>query len=192
MDALCRREEDGNLRSISWSFASRVDEIHTLYKEDLELQSMMEQFKTGELDQTRYFCISGFMFYKGRLYLSSNSSILSKILPQLHQSPTNSQAWHDFTGIEAGFLQCYVYAILCAMILRVWCMSTQQSRWCSFNRVITTIVNIHTSLGRYFHGCYWWTSYFARMVVVDRLSKYTHFIPLSSLHYHRYCKIVHL
>lgn len=42
--------------------ASWIDEIHTVYKEVIELKSMMEQFKAVELNQTMDTCIGDLLF----------------------------------------------------------------------------------------------------------------------------------
>lgn len=74
-DALSRRLEDGTLMGMSTPATSWIDSIRAEYQTSLELQKLMERFKTGDLDLTRFTCPDGLLFYKGQLYIGTNSPL---------------------------------------------------------------------------------------------------------------------
>ncbi|KAF8388545.1 hypothetical protein HHK36_027220 [Tetracentron sinense] len=86
-DALSRKEEEVELKAISFPVASWLEVLKEEHQNDKAIQEKLQQLKQGLLDLTRFTEHNGLLFYKGRFYLDSNSSLKDKILQELHNSP---------------------------------------------------------------------------------------------------------
>lgn len=185
VDALSRKEDDGVIVSISQPLASWIDEVHTSYKDDLEIQRLLGQFHKGELDLTQYTHHNGLLFYKGRLYLSPNSPILPKVLQQLHGSLSGGHVGYyktlarvkaDFfwKGMRSYVRHCIKECDICQQNKAENVSPTGLLQPLPIPTKIWTEISMDVIEGLpSSHGkdCI--------MVIVDRLSKYAHFIALS-------------
>ncbi|KAF8404533.1 hypothetical protein HHK36_009419 [Tetracentron sinense] len=97
-DALSHKEEDGELKAISFPVASWLEVLKEEHQNDKAIQEKLQQLKQGLLDLTRFTEHNGLLFYKGRFYLDSNSSLKDKILQELHSSPIGGHSGPSIAG----------------------------------------------------------------------------------------------
>jgi len=149
------------------------------------LQQLLQQFQEEALDPARYNMQNGILFYKGRFHLGTLVLMQQQILQQFHNSPlaghmgnqkTYSKIKKEFywpkmkMDIRKYIRECDVCQrnkvknIHLAGLLQPLPIPTQM--WTEVS--MDFIEGLANSNGRN-----------VIMVVVDRLSKYAHFIPLS-------------
>lgn len=69
-----------------------IDSVIAKYTSSPELQKLKDQFKTGDLDLSKYTCHEGILLYKGRIYIDSASPLRTVVLQQLHDSPVRGHS----------------------------------------------------------------------------------------------------
>lgn len=104
-DALSRRMEEeeieeGSLMALSSPTPIWIEELRTEHAYNSELQRLREQLVKGELDLTLFTSHDGLIFYKGRLYITTDSPIRYTILKQLHESPAGGHSGYHKTFFE--------------------------------------------------------------------------------------------
>ena len=184
-DALSCKDEDGTLSAISSPIATWFNEVKADHHQDPDVHGKLQKLKSGSLDPTRFKEHGGLLFYEGRLYLSPNSSLKDKIIHQYNYSPMggNSGFHKTMSRLKADF---YWQGMKNDVRKYVWeCDNCQRHKGENTspagllhpllipNRIWTEISmdfidGLPSSHGRT-----------TIIVVVDRLSKYAHFIPLS-------------
>lgn len=171
--------------AISTPTHSWIDAMQNEYETNLEMHELREKFELGKLDLTRCTNHNGLLFYKGRLYIASTSSLRTIILKQLHESPIRGHSGFHKTlqrvkadfywqGLRS-FVRNYVKECdICPQMKReivspaglLQPLPIPEKNWT--NIAMDFIEGLPCS-----HG------YEVIMIIVDHLSKYAHFLPLS-------------
>lgn len=61
------------------------------------MQELVKKFEKGELDITHFTRHGGLLFYKGRIYIDSQSPLRTDILKELHASPLGGHSGYHKT-----------------------------------------------------------------------------------------------
>lgn len=104
-DALSRRMEEeeieeGSLMALSSPTPVWIEELRTEHACNSELQRLREQLVKGMLDLTLFTSHDGLIFYKGWLYIATDSPLRYTILKQLHESPAGGHSGYQKTLFE--------------------------------------------------------------------------------------------
>lgn len=182
-DALSRK--DAEILAVTLPIPSWIEELRREHASDPSIQALHAQLQQGLLDPARYTEHDGVLFYKGRFYLSPQSPFREKVLKQMHDSPIGGHSGYHKTyhRIKKDF-----FWVKMRMDIRA---HIRQCDPCHHNKG----ENIHpagllqpldiptlpsTSLSMDFiEGLSAFCGQNTIMVVVDRLSKYAHFLALS-------------
>lgn len=181
-DALSRQTEDaGTLAAISMPQLQLFEDIRALVADSADLQELIRKIQQGE-SSNQWSVSNGLVYYKNRVYIPSSSSIANSILAALHNQAhegyqkTLKRIATDFywKGMKID-IQNFVRACnVCqrhkaehlhpAGVLQP--LNIPQQIWSDIS--MDFIEGLPNSHGKS-----------VLFVVVDRLSKYAHFIPLS-------------
>lgn len=96
-DALSRKEEEGIPMALSKPIPTWIETVQTEYESNSALQELVKKFEKGELDITRFTRHGGLLFYKGRIYVDSQSPLRTDILKELHASPLGGYSGYHKT-----------------------------------------------------------------------------------------------
>ncbi|MCH79682.1 transposon Tf2-1 polyprotein, partial [Trifolium medium] len=185
-DALSRINEGGTLcqvvTSLQW-LDERVLQAEVLH--DQELQKVIEELKTDMNSRPGYSYKQGVLLYEGRLVLSKMSVMIPMLLAEFHSTPQ---------GGHSGFYRTYrrlaanVYWIGMKNTVQEFvkkCDVCQRQKYLASSpggllQPLPIPDRIWEDLSMDFiTGLPKSKGYEAILVVVDRLSKYSHFIPLK-------------
>ena len=97
-DALSKKDEDITSYSISVAIPKWLDGIRSKYAEDLETSTIINNSN----HDPKFEWKNDILWYKGRIYLNSNSKFKVKVMKESHNSPA---AGH------VGFFKSYYNAI---------------------------------------------------------------------------------
>ena len=180
-DALSRREDTGELKAISQPVPSWIEPIKEEVQTIPELQRLVMLCQEGEAVGPWQFR-EGILFFKDRIYLWEKSSLIATILEEIHAGAHEGYQktvqrirsifyWKGMkTRVKEFIRQCDICQrhkvdnLSPAGLLQPLPIPTQV--WSDIS--MDFIDGLPTSQGK--------TTIF---VVVDRLSKYAHFIPIS-------------
>jgi hypothetical protein len=180
-DALSRREDTGELKAISQPVPSWIEPIKEEVQTIPELQRLVTLCQEGEAVGPWQFR-EGILFFKDRIYLWEKSSLITTILEEIHAGAHEGYQktvqrirsifyWKGMkTRVKEFIRQCDICQrhkvdnLSPAGLLQPLPIPTQV--WSDIS--MDFIDGLPTSQGK--------TTIF---VVVDRLSKYAHFIPIS-------------
>jgi hypothetical protein len=180
-DALCRREDTGELKAISQPVPSWIEPIKKEVQTIPELQRLVTLCQEGEAVGPWQFR-EGILFFKDRIYLWEKSSLITTILEEIYAGAHEGYQktvqrirsifyWKGMkTRVKEFIRQCDICQrhkvdnLSPAGLLQPLPIPTQV--WSDIS--MDFIDGLPTSQGK--------TTIF---VVVDRLSKYAHFIPIS-------------
>ncbi|KAL4570019.1 hypothetical protein LXL04_025668 [Taraxacum kok-saghyz] len=184
-DALSRRDEEGELK-VSFSYpvwaqgAKLLEEISA----DQEIQKQREAYEKNPLKFPDFLVRNGVLFYKNRLVISKCSKFIPELIREFHQAASGGHSgyYRTYRRLAANIYWPGMMAVVqefvraCEICQRCKASSTApggllqplpipQAIWEDLS--IDFIVGLPKSKG-----------YDAILVVVDRLSKYSHFILL--------------
>jgi hypothetical protein len=155
------------------------------YSEDPKLKKLISDFAGHKLDETKYDMKDGLLFYKGRLYISDFSVLKNQLLHLSHGSP---QAGHSgfhktLSRARANFYWMGMKADIKNFIKE--CDICQRNKNETIHPAgllqplpIPTKVWADISL-EFIEGLPLSNGFKVILVVVDRLSKYAHFISVA-------------
>ncbi|GAU27744.1 hypothetical protein TSUD_215550 [Trifolium subterraneum] len=185
-DALSRVNEGGEMFQVVSSMQRLEEEVVKVeIREDTQLQQVIEALKRDVNSKPGYVYRQGVLLYEGRLVLSAQSTLIPTLLAEFHATPQ---------GGHSGFYRTYrristnVYWM--GMKNRVQ-KFVKACDTCQRQKYLTTTPggllqplpipnHIWEDLSMDFiTGLPKSKGYEAILVVVDRLSKYVHFIPLK-------------
>ena len=83
-DALSRKDEEPTLLAMSVVVPEWLNEIRSEYAKDLEVTAIINNLPNN----SKFEWKNDILWYKGRIYLSTNSKFKFKILKELHDSPS--------------------------------------------------------------------------------------------------------
>ena len=187
-DALSRKMEDqkeGKLYAITAPANTWLEQLRTSYAIDPKLQQIIKNLEQGSLASQNYKQRDGLLFYKGRLYIPASKELREQILYLLHSSPQGGHSGFHKTLHRAKSE--FYWEGMRKEVRRFIkeCDICQQNKSENIHPAgllqplpIPTKVWTDISLD-FIEGLPNSESYSVIMVVVDRLSKYAHFIPIS-------------
>jgi hypothetical protein len=187
-DALSRREgweEDSSIFLLSIPAAAWVEDIKLEYQQDDRLKTILEKWNSNSLDLTKYSMHNGLLLYKGRILLGDNQQLKSQVLQFLHCDPMAGHSGYERTMQRArrDFYWKGMKKELKTYIRE--CSVCQQNKYDTSSpagllQPLPIPARVWTDISLDFveglpnsHG------YSVILVVVDRLSKYSHFSALS-------------
>ncbi|RVW13442.1 Transposon Tf2-2 polyprotein [Vitis vinifera] len=187
-DALSRKMEDqkeGKLYAITAPANTWLEQLRTSYAIDPKLQQIIKNLEQGSLASQNYKQRDRLLFYKGRLYIPASKELREQILYLLHSSPQGGHSSFHKTLHRAKSE--FYWEGMRKEVRRFIkeCDICQQNKSENIHPAgllqplpIPTKVWTDISLD-FIEGLPNSESYSVIMVVVDRLSKYAHFIPIS-------------
>jgi len=99
-DALSRKEgwEEGlSLSLLPIPTASWVEDLKQQYTEDEELKQLMGKWLSNELDNRRYSLRDGLLLYKHKILLGGSPVLKSQVLQYVHSDPAAGHSGYDKT-----------------------------------------------------------------------------------------------
>jgi len=187
-DALSRKMEEskeGNLSAITAPANTWLEQLRTSYAIDPKLQQIIKKLEQGSLASQNYKQQDGLLFYKGRLSIPASRELREQILHLLHSSPQGGHSGFHKTLHRAKSE--FYWEGMRKEVRRFIkeCDICQQNKSENIHPAgllqplpIPTKVWTDISLD-FIEGLPNSEGYSVIMVVVDRLSKYAHFIPIS-------------
>uniref|UniRef100_A0A7N2KR02 Uncharacterized protein n=1 Tax=Quercus lobata TaxID=97700 RepID=A0A7N2KR02_QUELO len=170
---------------ISFPHPTWLEELKASYTTDVEVQDILQTLHSNPAAVGKFSLQNGLLLYKGRLYLGSNCSLKPKVLSLVHDSPlgghsgylkTYHRAKRDWfwKGMKKDLKEYIKGCEMCQRIKHETCkpagllqpLEIPHTPWSSIS--MDFVEGLPKSL-----------RHDVVMVVVDRLTKYVHFIPLS-------------
>ena len=184
-DALSRLHEETQLMELSFSSIKCIDvaKIQEEVRQDPTLQKIIGELTDGQ-DRGKYKLQNGTLFYKERLVLSASSKLIPNILQFFHDGPM---------GGHGGYLKTLknlAQSVYWRGMKKAVKTHVEECGICQQNKTSTLAPagllqplpipeKIWEELSMDFiEGLPKSTGYDSILVVVDRLSKYAHFLPL--------------
>ena len=198
-DALSRQEdttEKGTQWAIYTPIVNWADQLKDSYKTDPEIQTIMQQLDQETIGSLKYHLMGGILYYKHRVYISQSNPIKNDILNYIHDSPSSGHTGFERTlkrarrdlfwvGMKSD-IQTYIkhYEV---------CQRAKGENIKPFGLLQPLPIPTRpwSSISMDFiEGLPKSNQYSVIMVVVDRFTKYAHFIPVS--HPYNVTKIANL
>ena len=197
-NALSRREESvsedstlvhpaslASLFLISFPRPFWIEELKASYQHSAEVQQLLHQLQSGFSGPKLFSLHNGLILYKGRVYLDPTCSLKPKILHQVHDSPLGGhsgflKSFHRlkqdlfWVGMKSNLKQYIRECAVCQQMKHETCslagllqpLSIPDKPWSAVSMDFISGLPPSQMLDTV-------------MVVVDRLTKYVHFIGLS-------------
>ncbi|GAU37691.1 hypothetical protein TSUD_164940 [Trifolium subterraneum] len=185
-DALSRRNEGAELKTIgSYLKWTQEKQVKSEYENDEKLQKILKEIKENSTLWPGYEFKNGVLLYEGRLVISGKSLLIPSLLEEFHSSPQ---------GGHSGFYKTYrriaanVYWVGMKGAVQEFvknCDTCQRQKYLASSpggllQPLPIPDQIWEDISLDFiTGLPKSRGYEAILVVVDRLSKYSHFIPLK-------------
>lgn len=102
-DALSRREEtstEPTLTVISYPTATWLKELTLSYQDD-ESKELLAKWDQSALDLVKYNYRNYILFYKGRMYVGSTTTLREQLIQHAHDSPVGGHSGYDKTLYRA-------------------------------------------------------------------------------------------
>ena len=195
-DALSRREDTGLVEAdcskvgtlciISFPTPNWLDDLRASYVTDPSLQQIIQAIKSGQTIPVGFTFCNDLLFYKGKLYLgSSNQSLKTLVLQQVHDSPLGGHSGYlksfhrlkqDFTwpGMGTDLKKLIKECDVCQRLKNETCFPAGLLQ----PLVIPARPWLDISMD-FVEGLPKSQQKSVVFVVVDRFTKYVHFIPLA-------------
>lgn len=185
-DALSRQHEDAEIHALkSYPIWQQSSQLQQEVSKDPWLKSIVEAIQKDVTAKPGFSLKGGILFYKNRLVIPANSPLIEDLLKDFHSSPS---------GGHSGYLRTYrrMAGTLYwqGMMKRVQdfvkaCDTCQRQKYAATTpsgllQPLPIPVLVWSEISMDFITCLPKSNGFeAILVVVDRLSKYSHFIPLK-------------
>jgi hypothetical protein len=85
--ASLQAQAQGNLCAISFPSFTWLEELKTSYDEDETVKDLIGRLQEGEASEGHFTLKNGLILYKGRFHLGHSSSMKSKVLSLVTDSP---------------------------------------------------------------------------------------------------------
>jgi hypothetical protein len=180
-DALSRKYEDeGSLFSLSFIVLYWIQDVHQEWLQDPQISHMIQQLQANSPVSPGYSWHNDELHYKGHLYLSKQTQLKSTVLSELHATPTTGHSWFTKTydsNWDGMKHDVHNFVAECDV-----CQSHKGETVKSLGTLQPLLIppNIWRDIYMYFIvGLPKSDNKSVIMVVVDRLSKYSHFCALQ-------------
>lgn len=163
-----------------------LKELQQLYGQDSEIQVLMLKFKKGEL-RPKYSIQSGLLYCKDKPFIVNNQPFKLKLFELFHSSPTRGHLGYDKTlhRIRREFYfpklrkEVKEFILICDICQ---CMKHQNHLLGGFLQPLEISSKPWSNISMDFiEGLPLSHAFNCPWVVVDHLTKFNHFIPLSHL-----------
>jgi len=190
-DDLSRRDstaEELSFSLLSMPSLSWVEDLKAEYSGDPTLQLLMEQWHNHELDTRKYSLRDGLLLYKNRILLGVSPHLKAQVLNYVHSDPMASHSGYEKTLQKAKWD--FYWPRMRADIKRFIreCDTCQQNKYenicpTSLLQPLPIPTRIWTDISMDFiEGLPLSQGHSVIFVIMDRLSKYAHFVSLSHLY----------
>jgi ribosomal protein L21E len=187
-DALSRRDDwepEITISLLSIPTVSWLKDLKAEYETDVQLKTLLDQWGKGELDSKKFFLRDELLFYKGRIYIDSSQAIRAQVLKFVHSDPIAGHSGFEKT-LQRAKRDFYWKGITTDLkkFIRE-CEVCQQSKYENISPVVLLqplpiLDRVWADVSMDFvKGLPISQGKSVILVVVDRLSKYGHFIALS-------------
>jgi hypothetical protein len=183
VDALSRK--DYSLSAISMAVPAWISDIEASYKDDAYFTNLVQQLVVNANSVLDFAIYSSTIRYKGRIYIGQSTDLKQKIVASLHSSVMNGHSgikatyqrikiifyWPNLRKtVEEFVTQCHIY-------------QRAKAEHCHYPRLLVPLpipnqAWTHVSMD-FIEGLPKSGKHNVILVVVDKLTKYSHFIPLS-------------
>lgn len=184
-DALSRRTVSAEVLAISTPVPSWLDEVVASYAEDSQAQDLLKRLAISPSAEPHFKLHNGLLRHKGRLWIGANKNLQQRIIQQLHSSAMGGHSGFPATYNRIKQLFSWTGLKSCIQQFVSSCPTCQQAKsdrarypgllqplpipsmaWQSIS--MDFVEGLPPSGGK---NCI--------LVVVDRFSKYAHFLPLA-------------
>jgi hypothetical protein len=188
VDALSRREgweNEAALSSISLPVADWVENLKVQYHHDPDLRKLIQQWNSNKLDHKKYSMRQGMLLYKNRIHIGGALQLQLQVLQYVHCDPAAGHSGYERTMWRAR--RDFYWRAMKQSIKKFIreCLVCQQNKQENTSRAgllqplpIPNRIWSDISLD-FVEGLPLSHGHSVILVVVDRLSKYTHFISLA-------------
>lgn len=185
-DALSRRGyEEGSNKPISAVVPEWVMEISKSYLQDVDCQKLIEQLSLKQSEVSGYTFDHGLLRYKGKLYIGKEGGLRSRFLIQMHDSALGGHSGQQATykRIKESFYWPGLKRDVEVMVKN--CTTCKMNKadnqpYAGLLQPLPVPQQVWLEVGMDFiEGLPRSEGKNSIMVVVDRFSKYGHFIPLA-------------
>jgi hypothetical protein len=185
-DALSRKQPDHSLSAISTVTPKWLEEVAKSYENDTYCQSLLQQLLLEPaLDQVHYSLQSGIIRYKGRIYVGPDFPLRIKLLTSLHSSALGGHSGMNATyhRIKRVFYWKGLKADVNKFVSECPVCQKAKGENCQYPGLldplkIPDMAWTHISMD-FIEGLPKSQGKDVILVVVDRLTKFAHFIPMS-------------
>ena len=175
----------GALYIISFPTPTWVAELKASYEADSAIQTILAAFQEGGNPPKGFSLVDGLLFFKGRIYLGSNSPLKSSILHHVHNGPLGGHSGYvktlhrvkqDFywPGMKKDLMQYIKECDVCQRVKHENCRLAGLLQPLPIPSKPWLVVSMD-----FIEGLLKAQLKSVILVVVDRLTKYVHFIALA-------------
>lgn len=183
-DALSRRDQPEQLNAVSAPVHTWLAQLQQWYPTDPEAKSLLAQLSVDASSHPPYQLKDGIIFYQNRIWLGSNSDLKQKVLSALHASPVSGHSGAPATfqklrplffwpGMRADVLKFVQSCATCAQTKPDRAGHHGLLQPIPVPRQSWEVISLDFVEGLPMSG-----SVNAILVVVDKYSKFAHFVPL--------------
>ena len=184
-DALSRVGHLLTVNALSLCQPAWTQEVTNSYETDIEAQTLLAQLAITSPDERGYTLNQGLIRYKGRLWIGANSALQTKLISALHYSPIggHSGATTTYHRVKKLFMWRGLKTVVEDFVRQ--CQICQQSKHENISPTgklqplpVPSAPWQDISMD-FVEGLPKSEGFEVIMVVVDRLTKFAHFIPLK-------------
>ena len=174
----------GKAQAISLVKVQWWDTLSQNYNQDSKLKELINKYNSGQLDTLKYQLKGGFLFYKGRVHLGTMKEQQELIMQYFHSSPTGGHTGSQktYSRIKKEFFWHGMKKDIQRIIKE--CEVCQRNKTDNLKPAgllqplqLPSQVWVDISMD-FIEGLPMSKGYNVILVVVDRFSKYCHFLPL--------------
>ena len=184
-DALSRRDHSCELLAVSSPVHSWLEVLVQWYSTDSEATTLLTQLSIDSSSRPPFQLRNGVILYKDRVWLGSNSALQAQVISALHNSPVGSHSRAPATyqklkklfywpGMQSAVLKHVQACSICAQAKPDRSAYLGLLEPLPLPRASYEVISLD-----FVEGLSLSKAANAILVVVDKFSKFTHFIPLK-------------
>lgn len=186
-DALSRREvgEGGQLSAISVSTPTWLQEVTKGYEQDPHTSQLLAELAINSIAKEHYTLSHGLIRYKGRIWIGNNTDLQNKLIAELHHNPIGGHSGFPVTYRRIKRLFAWLgmkKQVKCQLQHCQVCIQAKPER-VKYPGLLQPLPvpegAWQTITMDFLEGLPKSERYNCILVVVDKFSKYAHFVPLT-------------